>query len=168
MRGAVDKEQPDMIIYLGDGIADAEEVEKKYPNIQMIKTLGNMDSKKEDEEWIKYAEICGKRFMMTHGHTFCSETAFAQSGVADARRIMHQSILSFMLENNIDITLHGHIHEPFIYNHGMGQSKHGWIFCPGRIGRVANYTGPVKPIYGVLKIKESGALEWQFVEADWA
>ena len=39
----------------------------------MIKNLGNMDSEKEDEEWIKLAEICGKRFIMTHGHTFINE-----------------------------------------------------------------------------------------------
>jgi putative phosphoesterase len=162
MCGVVDKEQPDMIIYLGDGIADAEEASQKYPNIQMIKNLGNIDSKKEDEEWIKYAEICGKRFMMTHGHTFFIEKEITQGGMEEARL----NILKLMYENNIDITLHGHIHEPFIYYHCLTQSKHSWIMCPGRIGRKVNYIGSVNPIYGVLKIRESGALEWQFVEVE--
>ena len=159
MCGAVKKEQPDMIIYLGDGIADTEEVSQRYPNIKMIKSLGNIDSKNENEEWIKYAEICGKRFMMTHGHTFYfyTDAEITQSGMADAR----QKILAFMSENNIDIALHGHIHEPFIYYHCMTP---GWIMCPGRIG--CDDTSSIKPIYGVLKIKESGALEWQFVEVE--
>jgi len=166
MCSAVDKEQPDMIIYLGDGIADAELVNQKYPNIQMIKTLGNKDSTKEDEEWVKYADISGKRFMMTHGHTFYKyeftpdgKYELTQSGREEAR----QDILKLMSENNVDITLHGHIHEPFIYCHWMPKSKHGWIMCPGRIGRDVGF---VSPMYGVLKIKESGALEWQFVEVE--
>ena len=33
MCGVVEKENPDMIIYLGDGIADAEQLNEKYPNI---------------------------------------------------------------------------------------------------------------------------------------
>jgi len=159
MCGAVEKERPDMIIYLGDGISDAEEVSQKYPNIQMIKNLGNVDSKSEDEEWIKYAEICGKRFMMTHGHTFYTGIEITQGKMAEARL----NILKLMSENNIDITLHGHIHEPFVYYQCLTQSKRGWIMCPGRIGR---YTDSVNPIYGVLKIRESGALEWQFVEIE--
>jgi len=80
-----------------------------------------------------------------------------QSGMAQAQ----QNILDFMSKNNIDITLHGHIHEPFVY---YNCSKRGWIMCPGRIGRVVDDVGSVNPIYGILKIRESGALEWQFVE----
>lgn len=166
MCSAVEKQQPDMIIYLGDGITDAELVNQKYPDIQMIKNLGNKDSTKEDEEWIKYTEICGKRFMMTHGHTFY-EYEFTPNGTYEltpnGMEEARQNILKLMSENNVDIALHGHIHEPFIYNHCMPQSKQGWIMCPGRIGRDVGF---VNPIYGVLNIKESGTLEWQFVEAE--
>jgi len=73
-----------------------------------------------------------------------------------------QNILKFMCENNIDITLHGHIHEPFLYN-CLTQPK-GWIMCPGRIGRTAGDEDFVNPMYGVLKISESGQLEWQIIE----
>ena len=164
---AVETEQPDMIIYLGDGIADAEKVRQRYPHIQMITTLGNVDSARE-EEWIKYADICGKRIMMTHGHIFYKYEAMEDgtfgltpSGMAKAQ----QRILKLMHENNIDITLHGHLHEPRLYYNSMAPSK-GWIMCPGRIGRIANDTDSVKPMYGVLEIKESGALEWQFIEVE--
>ena len=159
MCGVIDKEQPDTIIHLGDGIADAEELEVKYPNIQMIKNIGNVDSQKEDEEWIKYAEICGKHFMMTHGHTFYTGIEITQEVMAEARL----NILKLMLENNIDITLHGHIHEPFVSRCQITPLKNGWIMCPGRIGRDAS-NDSIIPVYGVLKISESGELEWQFVE----
>jgi predicted phosphodiesterase len=66
-------ETPDMIIFLGDGIKDAEQLSKNYPGIQMLKVLGNMDiqaGSTDSEELIKYAEICGRRFIITHGHMF--------------------------------------------------------------------------------------------------
>ena len=120
--------------------------------------------REKDEEWIKYAEISGKRFMMTHGHTFYiyTDAKITQVAMAEAQ----QRILDFMFKNNIDITLHGHIHESFLYQHRMSQSKNGWIFCPGRVGRMENYTGSIAPTYGVLKIKDSGALEWKVVEVE--
>jgi len=165
---AVEKEQPDMIIYLGDGIADTEEVSRRHHDIKIIKVLGSLDSNKDDEEWVKYAEICGKRFMLAHGHTFYNNYVMNQDGTyvltQTAMAEAQQSILKFMSENNIDITLHGHIHEPFLYN-SLTQPK-GWIMCPGRIGRAASDVGFATPMYGVLKIKKSGALEWQFVEVD--
>jgi len=159
MCGAAEKEKPDMILYLGDGIADAEELSAQSPNIEMIKVPGNVDSQKEDEEWMQYTEICGKRFMMMHGHTFFTGKEMTQNEMAQARL----NILDFMSENNVDITLHGHIHEPFAYYHRYTQLKRGWIMCPGRIGR---YNDSVHPTYGVLNIEESGALEWRVVEVE--
>jgi len=91
--------------------------------------------------------------------TFYTGKDITQEIMAEARL----KILKLMAENDVDIALHGHIHEPFVYYRCHGESKHGWIMCPGRIGR---YTDSVKPIYGVLKIRESGAVEWQFVEVE--
>lgn len=161
MCGVVEKEHPDMIIHLGDSIADAEQLNNKYPDIQMIKNLGNIDSQKqkEDEKWIQYTEICGKRFMMTHGHTFA--LASDEATIDDQGR---KNMLQMMFKNNIDILLHGHIHEPYIWCCQMTPSRNGWIMCPGRIGRKVNHFGTFNPIYGVLKISESGVLEWQFTE----
>ena len=71
---AVEKEEPDLIIYLGDGIEDIEVLKQKYPGTKMISVLGGVDSDREDEEWIKVVEMCGKRFIITHGHTFIKYT----------------------------------------------------------------------------------------------
>ena len=160
MCGVVEKEKPDMIIHLGDSIKDAEKLTNIYSHIQIIKNLGNVDSQKEDEEWIKYVEICGKRFMMTHGHIF-NEVAEEVTN-AEARRNMLKS----MYQNNADILLHGHAHEPYLHCTQIMPSRYCKIMCPGRIGRKVNYSGTYNPTYGVLKINESGTFEWQFVELE--
>ena len=161
MCGVVENEKPDMIIHLGDSIVDAEQLNNKYPDIQMIKTLGNIDSQKEDEEWIQYVEICGKRFMLTHGHTFLDAAENDTQGRQNMFRYP-----GTMYPNKVDIILHGHTHEPYL-NCCMGGSDkeqiNRWMMSPGRIGRKVNYSGTFKPIYGVLKINESGILQWQFV-----
>jgi len=159
----VKKEIPDMIIHLGDGIADAEQINDKYPDIEMIKVLGNVDSNNEDEEWIKIVEISGKRFIITHGHTFINE--FIGTEQTDENRInSRKSMLQTMNENNADILLHGHTHEPYINRTQVILGKTCWIMNPGSIRRKDNSL--VNPVYGVLKFKESGSFEWQFVEVE--
>ena len=146
----VEKEKPDMIIHLGDSIADAEQLSNKYSDIKTIKVLGGIDSQKEDEEWIQYVEICNKRFMLTHGHIFLDKTTV----YGQAQQNM------WLYAGNSDIVLYGHMHEPFI-----NCSEGKWIMCPGRIGRDVE-GGGINPKYGILKINESGTLNWQFVEVE--
>lgn len=159
MCDVIDKERPGMIIYLGDGIADTEALNVSFPNIELIKNLGNVDSHTIDENWIKITEICGKRFLMTHGHTFFTERDFTQTGMAEAR----SNILKYMGINNIDITLHGHIHEPFLCRCQMESSRRRWIMCPGRIGRNTSKETKI-PTYGALVIRLTGELEWKLIE----
>ena len=147
MREAVENEKPGMIIHLGDSIKDAEKLNAKYPDIEMIKILGNIDSQKEDEEWIKYTEICGRRFMLTHGHKFIDETTVYCKAQQDM----------WLYAGNVDIVLYGHMHEPFINCSGRK-----WIMCPGRIGRISSKD--IHATYGILTINESGNMQWNFVE----
>jgi putative phosphoesterase len=147
MCNVVVSEQPDTIIHLGDHVKDADKLKERYPNIQFFKVLGNTDSKNEDEEWIQYIEICGKRFMLTHGHTFIDEAATFRQG--------EQKM--FIDSGDVNIILYGHTHEPFI-NCCNGK----WIMNPGRIGR--KHDGTNIPVYGVLKIDEFGVFKWYFIE----
>ena len=165
MCGVIQKEMPDMIIHLGDSIADADYLSGKYPNIQMVKLPGNIDSEADAKDMIKITEICGKRFIMTHGHTLIKYTFISESNsyqLTDEDRTTGRiNMLKCMAENNADILLHGHTHEPYI-NSVQTPDKTRWIMNPGIIRRMDAAIS--KPTYGILKIDESGALEWRFVE----
>jgi putative phosphoesterase len=160
------KETPDMIIFLGDGIEDAEQLGKKYPDIQMIKVLGNMDlinGSAASEELIKYAEICGRRFIITHGHMFINE--FIDKKQTDGNRITSRNdMLKAIDENNADILLHGHTHEPYINRALTASGKACWIMNPGSIRRISGWV--FKPAYGVLELTDAGNIEWRFVEVE--
>ena len=164
----VEKEKPDMIIYLGDGISDAEELNAKYPNTKMIKILGGIDSDKEDEEWIKVVEICEKRFVLTHGHkliryTFNNDSkAYMQT--EEDRIQSHIALLECINEHDADILLHGHTHEPYMNRIGLTPKKTCWIMNPGRIGRQS--CSDFSSVYGILRFDESNAFEWTLKEVN--
>ncbi|MDR1663503.1 MAG: YfcE family phosphodiesterase [Clostridiales bacterium] len=167
MRGIVNKEKPDMIFHLGDCITDAKQLNEEYPDIQMVNVLGNVDSDNEDEEWVKLVEIRGKRFMITHGHTFISYAfmnEFNEYRQTDENRATSRiSMLKSMTDNNADILLHGHTHEPCISSIPTPE-RNCWIMNPGSIRYISG--SAVKPTYGILIINESGSLGWQILEVE--
>ena len=155
MCGVVEKENPDMIIHLGDSIIDANQLNDKFPGVKMIKVLGGIDSQKENENWIQYVDIYGKRLMLTHGHTFIDD---------EKTKTNFEGITNMFLSdrNNADIILFGHTHEPFILC-----SDGKWIMNPGCICQVPSCIPGHKVIdatYGILTINKIGVLQWQFVE----
>ena len=167
MHSATEKVMPDMRIHLGDGIEEAKQLSEKHPNIKMITCLGNKDPEREDEELIKRMEICGKRFVMTHGHTLISYTYIDEIKgyqLTEENRITSRNnMLVCIAENNADVLLHGHTHEPYLSIIPVGE-RSCWIMNPGRVGRVEG--AAYKPTYGVLNISKAGALDWQFVEVE--
>ena len=70
-------------------------------------------------------------------------------------------MLKIMEDNNADILLHGHTHEPYI-NRTQISGKTCWIMNPGSIMRMDESI--TKPTYGILNINENGFLEWQLIE----
>jgi putative phosphoesterase len=152
MSNVVKKEKPDTIIHLGDSIKDAEQLNIIYPDIEIIKILGGIDITGENEEWTKYIEISGKRFMLTHGHTILNDvTSFGQG----EQRM-------WMAGGNVDIVLYGHTHEPFIY---CCEGK--WIMNPGCICRIPkNLPGHniINATYGILIINKNGGIQFNSVE----
>ena len=150
MISAVDHEKPDMIIHLGDHITDAEQLNRKYSHIQMYNVFGNTDSKKENVEWIRYVEICGKRIMLTHGNIFLNESNKSE----DISNIFYNDNRSA----NTDIILFGHTHAPY-----LNYRYNRWIMNPGRIGRASGNN--IHVTYGILKI-DSGKIHWEIIEVD--
>jgi len=159
----VEKEKPEVIIHLGDGKADVEQLKAKYPSIPLHNVLGNVDSDKKDEEWIKFSEICGKRFVLVHGHLMINETKEPKQ--TDENRISSRNkMLKLIDEHDADILLHGHSHEAFMHRTKAISGKTCWIMNPGSISHEKNVIA--KPIYGVLNISETGTFKWEFIEVE--
>ena len=145
-----DIEKPDAIIHLGDHVADAQQLSEKYPDIPLFNVLGNTDAQNENEEWIKYIEIAGKRIMLTHGHIFLNDSTKFED--------LTNIFLGDARSDNADIILFGHTHAPFV-NYRNGK----WVMNPGRIGRFSKQV--IHATYGVLMI-ESGNIQWIIREID--
>ena len=86
----------DLILHLGDYVADAIRIEKEM-GIEVISARGNCDRADYDVAYDKILEIEGKKIFMTHGHNYN-----AYSGVS--------SLFYKGKEEGADIVLFGHSH----------------------------------------------------------
>lgn len=68
LRRAIEAEKPHAMLYLGDGLSDAERMREEYPLLPITTVPGNCDwgSLEETERLI---ELDGVRILMLHGHT---------------------------------------------------------------------------------------------------
>lgn len=65
----IERVRPTHIFHLGDMTADASDIKKAYPDIQMHAVRGNNDfSPAYPHE--KIVELFGQRFFLTHGHKY--------------------------------------------------------------------------------------------------
>lgn len=133
----------DGVIFLGDGIRDAEQLEKLYPKLQFYSVAGNCDISSEymkPEYQEKVLELEGFRVLITHGHQR-SVKFYLGELEAYAGRI------------RADVAMFGHTHErclEYLYN-----KKPSYIFNPGSVSR-PNDGFP--PSFGVLVIKNGQIL----------
>jgi len=118
------KEKPDRVFFLGDGAEDTQVLQSECTGV-----LGNCDFSSRlfnDQELV---EICGKRFLLTHGHFYG-----VKRGIGE--------IVAYALRSEIDIVCHGHSHIPAL------EVRDGVTdFNPGSL-----WEGE----YGVLDISEKG------------
>jgi len=147
MSGAVETEKPGWILHLGDCADDARQIAGRYPRIPVIAIPGNTDSSEKNEEWARCHEIGGRRFLLTHGHTF--RVAEDRDGI--------RNLALYGFEQGADIILFGHTHEPYL-NCCNGK----WIMNPGFIGRHPVTNGG-RPTYGVLTMANE-FLQWRLAE----
>ncbi len=123
----------DAIIFLGDGLRDAERLESELPELPFYKVRGNCDALSgfddPDAPTERLIELGGKRIFITHGHTLSAKHGIGRLA-AEAERC------------GADMAMFGHTHEPmeeYIMRDGNENSaekknKGIYLFNPGSIG----------------------------------
>ena len=141
---AVIKEKPDMILHLGDCMADARQLHKRFPEIPMEGVPGTCDCSMDMPERTLLVE--GFRILMLHGHSRNVKAGYLNLEMA-AR------------EKEVDLALFGHTHRGFCeYHNGTRFLNPGSIGSPGY---------GAKPSYGLVFLEEgSGKIETSIVNID--
>ena len=132
MLTAVRRENPEMILHLGDHHTDCRDLRERFPAIPLRAVKGNCDRAGEletDEFICEYLRI-----MMVHGHRFNVKYSL-------------DALITNALYKDADIVLYGHTH---IAQAGKFEGIH--VINPGSIG----YNGS----YCVLRI-ENGKVSYE-------
>lgn len=132
MLRAVEQENPQMIIHLGDGWRDAVRLHDRIPGIPFEQVPGNCDFRL-NEETEKLLFLEDKRILICHGHTYGVKQSLIAAGLAAE-------------EKNLDLFLFGHTHKPLVDMRGKTL-----FLNPGSIGE------STRPSYGLVTL-EGGRL----------
>ena len=136
MYRAVEQEQPDLIIHLGDHDRDAERLSKRYPEIPLWSVSGNCDYGAGPERIVQTLE--GVRIYATHGHTLRVKYGLLRAELA-AR------------EEEANLLLFGHTHRPLCdWHNGL------WMLNPGTCSGM----GPIT--YGVIELNDGAVRPYIF------
>lgn len=123
---AIDEQQPDQVIHLGDLISDAEELSYFCPKLPICMVPGNCDG------WttvpsVKQITLQGQSILLSHGHLWGVKSGY-EAAIAQARSA------------GADILLFGHTHQPPL---------------PAAGGRpVGAQPGPSRSSYGTILLEE--------------
>ena len=127
---AVERSNPNLVIHLGDGWRDAEELSGRFPDLPLEQVPGNCDFAYAREPAERILLLGGKRVMICHGHTL-----HVKYGLLNA--------LYAAQERQADALLFGHTHEPLV------DVQNGIVLLnPGCAGDYAH------PTYGILDIRD--------------
>lgn len=138
----VTKESPDMVVHLGDHIADGMDLKNRFNDIPMHLVSGNTDGTYNNINE-KFLNISNKQLFITHGHLYN-----VKSGMAEIYRKGS--------DIGADVVLFGHTHKPYLsYAGGI------WLMNPGRIGRKSIRTHAT---YGIVRI-ENERIRCEIIEA---
>ena len=128
MYRAIDQQQPDQVIHLGDLMEDAEELAWAYPKLPVCMVPGNCDG------WTavptkKQITLGGKSILLSHGHLWGVKSGY-DTAFAEARAV------------RADILLFGHTHRTLCQQLEDGL----WALNPGTS----------RSTYGLIQLEEDG------------
>lgn len=123
----------EVVIHLGDGAEDLENVRYEYPEKMMVGVAGNCDFM-SPLPGFDILTIEGRKIFFTHGHIY--NVKYGCQRVIEAAR-----------QQGADICLFGHTHVPVNeYHDGL------YLMNPGSLGHP--YDG--QPTYGIIEIVPAG------------
>ena len=131
---AVGREQPDMILHLGDHYSDAQELKLYFPELPLHAVEGNTDYAPGAPGEL-LLPIGGKLVYMTHGHFYGVKTGL--SSIARKGKSV-----------GADLVLFGHTHVPLLRDEGNMT-----LLNPGSIGRYSRGFGKREATYAVVTIE---------------
>ena len=123
---ALGQEQPDAMLFLGDGERDLKAVYKRFPELPVYAVQGNCDYFSDLPQWLT-CELDGVPALFTHGHLFGVKRGLEE--LCDAAKSVGARIVLF-----------GHTHEAYLREDGELT-----ILNPGSIGDYGENT------YGVIE-----------------
>ena len=127
----------EVVFFLGDGLAEAEQLITLFPEKSFLLVRGNCDfSPLSSVEETDSITLEGVKIVFTHGHVYGAKSSYhGLSALAAAR--------------GAKICLFGHTHTPTEEYHSEGENPFT-LFNPGSIGRPCLS----RPTYGVLTIAD--------------
>ena len=138
MRRAVETRRPDHIVFLGDGLRDAERLGREFPQIPLLLLRGNCDWDAVDRQESALFELAGVRIFAAHGHLH---------GV----KMVLEGFANSVHCSGAVLGLYGHTHIPRITEtHGLT------LMNPGSVGSHDS------PSYGLVRL-ENGAFQCEVV-----
>lgn len=139
---AIIKKNPgaDMLIHLGDGEREFDDINHLYPQFPMVYVGGNCDYGMHKTTHIVHA--CGLKIFCCHGHTL---------GVRGGT----SALVSTAGQNGCKIALYGHTH---VYHTEISNGI--YVMNPGSPDSPRNGN---KPSYGVIDLNENGQINMNIV-----
>ena len=134
---AVQIEQPDLLLFLGDGARDLLQVRTVMPDLPIEQVRGNCDHWSDGEEE-RVLTLQDHSILLLHGHT---------QGVKRGL----EKLWDFAQRKKVNAVLYGHTHVP-----SLSQKNGIYFFNPGSIGAFGQMS------YGILKV-EPGELQYQLI-----
>ena len=119
----IEKEKPDEVIFLGDGLRDMKRSAAFFKNIRFHYVKGNCDFYDAPEK--QQIKLGGKNIFFTHGHLF---------NVKMERELRYITLRSYTASLGAQIVLFGHTHQPdLVYADGMCMMNPGAVMA-GKYG----------------------------------
>ena len=135
MERMTELERPAQILFLGDGLSDAQALARRFPQIPVCCVAGNCDPYGCEVPTERTITLGGHVLFMTHGHRYQVKRDILTATYA-AR------------EAGAEVLLYGHTHEAY-----CRREQGLWIVNPGSVRDL------FRPSYGVILIGEDGGLE---------